>query len=260
MRHCSASATFPQVSQNRTLSLTSTQDRGEPFHVDNVGVENVERQTLGALRTDPGQSPELVDEVLNYAFVHLCLTPRLMRTSLYKAAGERRTTSDCAARPPWFAGRRGTVTGRPRVCLACHGSAAGAWNGARGVQRLPGMPWKRGGGLGTAPERSRVCRHAREARRGVERRPSGPASAWLARHVHCLPGRPAPQRVRLPGLPGKCGGTGRAALREVGVCLACQANARQGLAARRAGRGSQLAVGGPDSTAARLSGGRTAAP
>jgi hypothetical protein len=42
----------------------------EPANVLRVGLQQVEGDALGALRTDPGQPPELVDEVLHDAFVH----------------------------------------------------------------------------------------------------------------------------------------------------------------------------------------------
>ena len=42
----------------------------QPSDVGRVGVEDVERDALGALRTDAGQTPEFVDEVLNQPVIH----------------------------------------------------------------------------------------------------------------------------------------------------------------------------------------------
>jgi len=44
--------------------------RDEPGHVVGVGLQEVEGDALGALGTDPGESSELVDQVLHSAFVH----------------------------------------------------------------------------------------------------------------------------------------------------------------------------------------------
>ena len=52
------------------LALDLDEDVGEAAHVVGLGVEQVERDALGALRPDPGQLPELVDEVLDHAVVH----------------------------------------------------------------------------------------------------------------------------------------------------------------------------------------------
>ena len=56
--------------QNRTLSLTSVSATDQPADVDRVGGQQVERDALRALRADAGQPAELVDEVLDRAFVH----------------------------------------------------------------------------------------------------------------------------------------------------------------------------------------------
>ena len=50
-------------------SLTSIEHVGEPAYVGRVGREQVERDPLGALGTDAGQPAELVDQVLDHAFV-----------------------------------------------------------------------------------------------------------------------------------------------------------------------------------------------
>src|SRR5215213_5357347 len=52
------------------LLLDLDEHCGEPAHVDGVGLEDVERDPLGALGADPWQPTELVDEVLDDAFVH----------------------------------------------------------------------------------------------------------------------------------------------------------------------------------------------
>jgi len=53
------------------LVLDLEQDLGQPTHVGLIGLKQVERDPLGALGTDAGESAELVDEVLDHAFVHL---------------------------------------------------------------------------------------------------------------------------------------------------------------------------------------------
>src|SRR5690606_20044151 len=42
----------------------------EPVAVGRVGLQQMEGEALGALRPDPGQSTELVDEVLDRSLVH----------------------------------------------------------------------------------------------------------------------------------------------------------------------------------------------
>ena len=49
--------------------LDLEQHLGEPAYVGGLGLEQVERDPLGALGTDAGQTTELVDEVLDDAFV-----------------------------------------------------------------------------------------------------------------------------------------------------------------------------------------------
>ena len=65
-----SSDTLKQISQNLTVSLTNLEYGGEPQHVIRVGRQDVEGQPLGTLRPDPGQSPELVDQILDRALVH----------------------------------------------------------------------------------------------------------------------------------------------------------------------------------------------
>src|SRR4051794_8265685 len=52
------------------LVLDLDEDLGEPAHVGGGGLEQVEREPLGALRAHTGQPPELVDEVRDDPFVH----------------------------------------------------------------------------------------------------------------------------------------------------------------------------------------------
>ena len=47
-----------------------TQRVREALHVGLVGLQDVEGNSLGALRADAGQPAQFVDEVLNRAFVH----------------------------------------------------------------------------------------------------------------------------------------------------------------------------------------------
>ena len=70
IRHCSASATLPHVHAEPHLVLDLGEGVDEAAYVGRVGREQVEGDPLGALGTDPGQPPELVDEVLHHAFVH----------------------------------------------------------------------------------------------------------------------------------------------------------------------------------------------
>src|SRR5690606_27910035 len=53
------------------LALDLREDVREPLDVRGLGRQDVERDPLGALGPDPGESTELVDEVLHSAFVHL---------------------------------------------------------------------------------------------------------------------------------------------------------------------------------------------
>jgi len=43
----------------------------EPLHLGLIDGQQVKSDPLGALRADPGQPPELVDEILDDAFVHV---------------------------------------------------------------------------------------------------------------------------------------------------------------------------------------------
>ena len=52
------------------LLLDREERLGEAVDVRGVGTEQVEGDALGALWPDPGQTPELVNEVLNRAVVH----------------------------------------------------------------------------------------------------------------------------------------------------------------------------------------------
>ena len=71
IRHCSSSATLPQISQNLHLFLDLEQDLSKTLDVDRIGREQVERDALRALRTDVRQLAQLVDQILNDTFVHV---------------------------------------------------------------------------------------------------------------------------------------------------------------------------------------------
>ena len=66
LRHVAAGAAEPH------LVLDPVQGRGEPLDVDRFGGEQVERDALRALGPDAGQPAELVDQILDGAFVHAC--------------------------------------------------------------------------------------------------------------------------------------------------------------------------------------------
>ena len=53
------------------LLLDLHQRGDEPFDIDSVGLEQMERDALRALGTDARQSSELVDQVLDHAFIHI---------------------------------------------------------------------------------------------------------------------------------------------------------------------------------------------
>ena len=83
------------------LVLDLGQRVGEPAYVGRVGREQVERDPLGALGTDAGQPPELVDEVLDHAFVHprsLCPEPDAAEAAA-SAAGQTAWTDRLGRRP-----------------------------------------------------------------------------------------------------------------------------------------------------------------
>src|SRR5690606_28654596 len=69
------------------LALHLGERVGQALHVGGVRRQDVERDALGALRPDPGESTELVDEVLHRAFVH--------------PASLRRTWDTVGQAPPW---------------------------------------------------------------------------------------------------------------------------------------------------------------
>ena len=69
-RHRTSAATLPQTSQNRTSSFTRCNARLQPGQVDRVGGQQVKGDALRGLRADARQPAELVDEVLDGAFVH----------------------------------------------------------------------------------------------------------------------------------------------------------------------------------------------
>src|SRR4029079_15567026 len=69
----SALLLFSDVAADRAeadLVLHLGQGGDQTSYVERIGCEQVERDALRALRTDAGQPPELVDEVLDRAFVH----------------------------------------------------------------------------------------------------------------------------------------------------------------------------------------------
>ena len=68
-----------QIAQNLTLLLDLDEHVGQPAYVGGVGREQVERDPLGALGTHAGQPAELVDQVLDDAFVHGRLRTRAGR-------------------------------------------------------------------------------------------------------------------------------------------------------------------------------------
>ncbi len=70
IRQVSSDATLPQIEQNRTLSLTSVRVWASRAHVVGIGGQQVERDALGALRPDPRQPAELVDQILDRTLVH----------------------------------------------------------------------------------------------------------------------------------------------------------------------------------------------
>ena len=119
MRHCGSCATLPQISQNRTRSFTSVSASDSRRHVRRIRREEVERDALGALGTDSGQSPELVDQVLDRAFVHArqptgsVASRRRTRPAPPRTPGRPRGRPRSAAdRPRTGAGRRTAATSR----------------------------------------------------------------------------------------------------------------------------------------------------
>ena len=56
------------------------EDLGEAGHVEGLGLQDVERDALRRLRPDAGQAAELVDELLNDAFVHALAPSRSGRS------------------------------------------------------------------------------------------------------------------------------------------------------------------------------------
>ena len=58
------------------LVLDLGQRSHQPSNIDRIGGEQVERDPLGALRADAGKPAELVDQVLDRAFVHVARRPR----------------------------------------------------------------------------------------------------------------------------------------------------------------------------------------
>ena len=64
------SATLPQREQKRTFSRTSSSTSPSRAHVEAAGLHDVERDALRRLRPDAGQAAELVDQLLDDAFVH----------------------------------------------------------------------------------------------------------------------------------------------------------------------------------------------
>ena len=70
IRHCSASATLPQVSQNRTLALTSVSASTSRLTSIASAWSRWKAMRCALLGPTPGQPAELVDQVLDHAFVH----------------------------------------------------------------------------------------------------------------------------------------------------------------------------------------------
>ena len=69
MRHCSSSETLKQTEQNFTFALTSISTSASRRTSAGSACQQVERDALRALGPDAGQPAELVDQVLDDAFV-----------------------------------------------------------------------------------------------------------------------------------------------------------------------------------------------
>ena len=94
------------------MLLDLDEDLREPAYVGRVGLQQVEGDALGALRADAGQPAELVDQVLDDAFVHQKPTGRRA------TAGPAATGVAAAERAAQAAGERTERLGGQRSALA----------------------------------------------------------------------------------------------------------------------------------------------